>query len=151
MLSRLFNLPWPPGFFQCGCPCDTQTNACSKCPDGAPAEWTFDVSGIIDNFCTQGDCPEANGTFTLIHQSGCIWKTATFGSTCIADSFWKLEYFLTPDRWELQHLGPNISSSPPFVIDNADFDCLGDNILASLSTVGIECKDYPATATISPV
>ena len=111
MLSRLFNLPWPPEFFLKGCPCDPAVfdkiadNACDHCPDGAPVTWKFTVSGITNGTCSA--CDDYNGVnieLTNFNQVGnvCSWVDGVDAPCASGFTRWNLQLDDSPGGGKLQ-------------------------------------------------
>ncbi len=154
MLSRLFNLPWPPEFFLGGCPCCT-TSGCAECPSGAPVVWEVpDISTLSNKGCESGDCQDVIGPFRLTHTSGCIWDGVNF-PICNneADDFlfrWQLEFVNITQVWQLIFASQLIRDAT-YELAAASFDCLGSNVMPRITPpASISCDGYPSSITISP-
>lgn len=76
MLSKLFNLPWPPRFFwvDCGCcDCVHDTNC------DATISWQFAIAGVVDD--TDICCSDLNATYNLTGNTP-VWSGSVSGSSC---------------------------------------------------------------------
>jgi len=120
------------------CQCDSSAN-----------DFEFTIAGITHNFqgCTNDECDEYNGTWTLKNIGGgsCQWKTDET-CTCGSDSeCWNLQFDAGSDIWRLQAIG----TGGNYTATTAAFNCF-DGGTFTLAGSGV-CKDYPATVVVLPV
>lgn len=146
MLSKLFNLPWPPGFFWLDCPCCGVE--CSECDGPAARTWEITVAGVTNGTCS--NCGDYNGTFQLNHNplGGCSWFTVfnSSGCTVFGVSNWLLG--IDSSNAVLNAQG-DFTTAVEYRLATSSFDCLGSNVMTLISS-GSECNNWPSTITIAP-
>lgn len=146
-----------------------QTPDCSACPDGAPVEWEFTLSGVTAGSCVTfgSTCTQHNTTFILSENdstpcgcsgSTCCWKfTGPFACCTLgcAGCHWSMD-LNTPQAvgsvnyYIVQFFDTSQDVSPiRYGIPVDDFDCLGPNILEYIDDGNTGCN-WPATATLDP-
>lgn len=128
------------------CPCTTGMACictCTSCPDGAPAEWTITLAGILNGLC--GDCDNLNTTFTFTYASGCIWACPL--EFCGGDPDF-ITFSYSGTSWELQF--PASAGSTAYSVAEAAGDCTAVKTLAFVST-GLSCINWPLTVDVIPV
>ncbi len=143
MLSKLFNLPWPPGFFWKGCPCcpDCSLVNCS----GTTLEFT--VAGVTNDDCIT--CDGLNATYTLAGFTGVSWSDTSISTTC--SGFGGFAILLCsvgfPMRLQIQ-LDSFVIVEWTF---NGEFDCDAGPFVFTLKTNNSKCSDWPSTVTVTKV
>ena len=154
MLSKLFKLPWPPGFFFPGCPCCIEQVTCATCTDSTLAKiWEFTISGVTNGSCS--NCAnDYNGTFQVTNVFVCRSNTSEL-TTC--GSFTSLERYrldiLSGPGPSFGRLSSHIGLEKQSIWSNADFDCLGSNVLTQEfpSDSNDVCFGWPSTVTVKPI
>lgn len=166
MLSKLFNLPWPPGFFWPDCPC-CLTGPCAtfKCgdPDPSPVTWEFAIAGITNGTCT--DCSNLNRTYTLVDNpvaaAGCHdWEELGIdpGVNCSTGfppvTFVRLrcQFCLSGDgskKWQVQIFIED-NSLIALYEKSGNLNCCGDNVFDRITVQDSNCNDLPLTITLTP-
>ncbi|GIW79438.1 MAG: hypothetical protein KatS3mg105_1245 [Gemmatales bacterium] len=113
-----------------GCFVPGVQEACGNCTI-LPANWRLKTAGdFIDNGCS--NCSSLNGgTWTLLHDGGCHWRSATFPPVCstglpAGNVRWHLR-FEFGIGWKLSLDSPLVEVVAFDPIAAADFICAGPN------------------------
>ena len=153
--------PIVPAFFFPGCDCCQQGDfiytSCEEDCDETPDCWDLSVSGVGDDVCTGGLCPNWNGEFRLEKDSKCLWRSDTFSTQRLNNS---AACQTAQSYWEL---GDNVLDAVGLTVDlqravsasyrtpsGTLFNCNETNVLELFSVNNEACGGWPETLTITP-
>jgi hypothetical protein len=126
------------------CPCGMDcVCTCSSCPDGAPSQWTFTLTGITNVGCV--GCTNLNTTFTLNYVSGCTWSA----DVDICSATRTITFVYVAGFWVLTI--PTLPADAVYNLSDASPDCLVAKTLSLVSSSDFGCTGWPATVTVTPV
>lgn len=155
-LSAAFDASFSLAFDSSGCTCCLdETCDCPCCPAGYWSEYTFTISGITNNHCS--DCTSWNGTWTLKWVGGCTWQTDEVAPTPSCGVFiggepmWTLWCF--KGTWVLQTpMYEGIALNSVVTDPVTDYCQDGGDMVGGGARGGWECLPVPEdlTTTINP-